>query len=336
MKYDSIFITNLASFYKINLFNRINEKKRIMVIFTMESEKTRNEDFYSDNFQFDFLFLKGCLFKRIKILWKILKNNTKCEVILSGWDSIESWFTLFISPKANNSCIVESSNYESRVSGYKGILKKIFLNRINTVYVPGKSNEALLHSLNFEGTIIHTGGVGIMNFQVQPPYYKKEIVKKFLYVGRFVEVKNLKFLIECFNSLPHLDLNIIGFGEQESELKALAKENIHFLGPVDNVKLPYYYKNNDVFILPSKSEPWGLVIEEALIHGLPVIVSDKVGCKDDLVTEETGLVFDVNDINNLREKIKEMTDVEFYNQLRKNITSLNFEERNNFQVSAYL
>ena len=106
--------------------------------------------------------------------------------------------------------------------------------------------------------------------------------------------------------------------------------------PVDNVKLPNYYKNNDVFILPSKSEPWGLVIEEALNNGLPVIVSDKVGCKDDLVTVDTGLIFRYDDMDDLKNKVKKMCDVNYYNELRKCISFLDFNERIDKQVSVFL
>ncbi len=334
--YDKIFITNLASFYKVNLFNGLNKKKKILVIYTMETSKTRNEDFFSDKHEFDCLFLRGSLFEKIKTLRKIVKMNPSTEVILGGWDNIEAWFTIFINSKLYNSCIVESSVYESEYTGIKGLLKKIYLARISKVYVPGKSNEALIKNLNFKGDIIRTGGVGIMNFQTQPPFVNRDSVKNFLYVGRLVDVKNLRLLIECFNELPGLNLNIIGFGDQEDELKVIAKQNTNFLGPVDNIRLPDYYKGNDVFVLPSKSESWGLVVEEALNNGIPVIVSDKVGCKDDLVTSETGLVFHFNDKKDLQEKIKKIMDVDFYNSLRKNISFLNFEDRMNMQISAFV
>ena len=67
---------------------------------------------------------------------------------------------------------------------------------------------------------------------------------------------------------------MVGFGRIEAQLKAAAGKNIKFIGAVDNKDLPAVYRANDVFVLPSVSETWGLVVEEALNNGLPVLLSD--------------------------------------------------------------
>lgn len=53
----------------------------------------------------------------------------------------------------------------------------------------------------------------------------------------------------------------------------LVYQNISFKPPIENVKLQTEFLNHDIFILPSVSEPWGLVVEETLYFGLPVMVS---------------------------------------------------------------
>lgn len=191
-------------------------------------------------------------------------------------------------------------------------------------------------ALGFNGEIKITGGCGLLNYIKQPDYVPRETVRNFLYVGRFVEVKNLRLLVETFNKLPHLKLMMAGYGELEPDLKNLAKENIKFLGPVKNCDLWKIYRKADVFILPSISETWGLVVEEALNNGLPVIVSDKVGCREDLVTSETGIVFLHNSHESLLSSINEMTDIDAYNKLRMNISKLNFIERASHQVEVFL
>lgn len=143
-------------------------------------------------------------------------------------------------------------------------------------------------------------------------------------------------LIQVFNEFPNLELNIIGFGELEGELRKNAGENVHFLGAVDNKQLSVYYQTYDVFVLPSTFEPWGLVVEEALNNGMPVIVSDKVGCWEDLVTPEYGLVFDSTNVNDLKRSIQKMTNIAFYNRLRRNIAHLDFHLRAKRQVEVFL
>ena len=122
----------------------------------------------------------------------------------------------------------------------------------------------------------------------------------------------------------------------KEELKSIANKNISFLGAIDNKNLAQYYQNADVFILPSKSEPWGLVVEEALNNGTPVIVSDKVGCHYDLVTATTGLVFKSENIESLQEQISKICSINFYNNLRRGISQLDFLKRAQNQVKAFV
>ncbi len=87
------------------------------------------------------------------------------------------------------------------------------------------------------------------------------------------------------------NLEVFDFVLTEEELKAMAKQNVHFLGAINNKELSGYYQKMDVFVLPSLIEPWGLVVEEALNNGLPVIVSDRVGCAEEIIDESNGIVF---------------------------------------------
>ena len=333
-----IILTNYASFYKINLFNSINEIEKVVAIFTgVKNLKNRNNDFFKGEMKFEYYFVPGKnKYAKIRALLKSVDYKNYNELIIDGWDSKENWWSAFYFPKKKNSLIVESSILESKITGYKALLKKIFLSRISKAYPSGKLHKDLLLALGFKGEIRITGGVGLMNRIPQPHYIERESVKNFIYVGRLVPVKNLELLIQAFNELPNLNLSIIGFGILEDELKTIAKNNIKFEGAIDNKALPTYYQSSDVFILPSKSEPWGLVVEEALNNGLPLILSDKVGCKDDLLTDKTGLLFKSDDKEDLKRAILKMTDIEFYNKLRLSISKMDFEKREQEQIAAYI
>lgn len=116
----------------------------------------------------------------------------------------------------------------------------------------------------------------------------------------------------------------------------MAKSNITFLGQINNRELYKFYRDADVFILPSKSETWGLVVEEALNNGTPVIVSDKVGCAIDLVTEDTGLIFRSGDGDDLKAKVLKMCNIAYYNNIRGSISTLDFDKRAERQVQSFL
>lgn len=333
---DIVFVTNLPSFYKIELYNQIASKKKIMVFFTGDKAWERNNDFFCGNIEFDYLYLEGPLFvKALKGIIYISRYKYK-ELIISGWDQLLCWFCAFLFTAKKNACVIESSIYESDLVGIRYVLKKIFMKRISKAYVCGKPHIRLIKALCFKGEIVTTGGCGILNYIQQPLYAPRQKVKHFLYVGRLIEIKNVSFLIEVFNLLPEFELKIIGFGPLEDKLKQIAKENIIFEGAIDNSQLPFYYQHSDVFILPSYSEPWGLVVEEALNNGLPVIVSNCVGCCEDLVTPERGIIFDIQNPNSLRDAILKISQIDYYNQLRKNVSQMDFADRVKKQLDCYL
>ena len=239
--------------------------------------------------------------------------------------------------KSRNGCIIESSILESRTQGLRAGLKRLLLSRISTVYASGTSQRLLAESLGFKGKIIEFGGCGILNYMPQPPYKPREKVHKFLFVGRIAEVKNLSLLISVFNEMPDLNLTIIGDGPLRESLEHEAKKNILFLGSINNTELSSYYREADVFILPSKSETWGLVVEEALNNGTPVIVSSAIGCADSIVVPySTGIVFKTGDKDSLKSSIKKICNVNFYNSMRKRVADMDFIARGRQQVNFFL
>lgn len=331
-----VFVTNIPAFYKINLYNELNRIQKIHVIFTDSNEDDRNTDFVKGELNFECSFLSGSTIEKIKQAISIVRALDYSELVMGGWDHPVLWSLAFKFPKSKNSMFVESSYYESKIDGIKGLVKRLFIRRISKIYASGKSQKKITDGLGFAGETIITKGVGVFNYIPQPKYKCKQEVKNFVYVGRLVEVKNLELLISVFEEFPQYTLNIIGFGELESHLKSLASSNVIFHGAVENIKLSDFYQQNDVFILPSIVEPWGLVVEEALNNGLPVIVSDRVGCAEEIINETNGIIFRYNDRNDLKRAIERMTDVEFYNELRLHISHLDFEEIEKRQVEAYL
>ncbi len=103
-------------------------------------------------------------------------------------------------------------------------------------------------------------------------------------------------------ALPYL--LVVGDGEERDRLEArareLALEGVRFPGFRNQSELPSFFALTDVFVLPSRHEPWGLIVNEAMASGCAVIVSNEVGSHADLVTDGVeGFVFPVGDIDAL-------------------------------------
>jgi len=123
-----------------------------------------------------------------------------------------------------------------------------------------------------------------------------------LYVGRLTPVKGVDVLIEAVRRIsetrPDIGLLIVGQGPERQALEKRAKglPQIFFLGFRDWGDLPRFYAAADLFVLPSRREPWGLVVNEAMASGLPVIATQKVGAAQDLIIEgQSGYLVPVND-----------------------------------------
>lgn len=149
------------------------------------------------------------------------------------------------------------------------------------------------------------------NQRQQLGIHENEIV--FLFAGKLELVKNPILLLEAFiqAELQNAHLVFVGNGQLEKDLKnrvTLQNEelwaHIHFLDFQNQSQMPSIYKMADVYILPSKSETWGLAVNEAMACGKAILVSDKCGCAVDLVENgKNGYIFESNNCQDLKNKL---------------------------------
>ena len=137
-----------------------------------------------------------------------------------------------------------------------------------------------------------------------------------LYCGRLSPEKGTMELIEAYQMVSHpkKSLVIVGDGQLRERMSAFAEyhriDSIHFMGFKRRNEIGELYALSDFLVLPSRKETWGIVINEALCFGLPVIVSDQVGAGVDLVTsEENGHIFPAGDVTALADQIFRMIDL---------------------------
>ena len=120
-------------------------------------------------------------------------------------------------------------------------------------------------------------------------------------------------MLEAYQQIEHPNkaLAIVGDGELRQAMEAYASTSeagpVHFFGFQSRENLPKFYAAADVLVLPSSRETWGIVVNEALSMGLPVIVSDQVGAGSDLVSHgHNGFIFANGDVPGLAACIKDL------------------------------
>ncbi|HIP13068.1 MAG TPA: glycosyltransferase [Arcobacter sp.] len=142
--------------------------------------------------------------------------------------------------------------------------------------------------------------------------------KRLLYLGRIVKYKGLDILIESMENISdEYELIIVGDGEFRKECEELVnnlnlKNRIHFLGGCLSNEAPYYYKNCDIFVLPTRFrldanvqiESWGFTVNEAMALEIPVVTTTAVGSGFDLIVDGvTGGLAKAGDKESLIQKI---------------------------------
>src|SRR6202035_4244612 len=147
-----------------------------------------------------------------------------------------------------------------------------------------------------EDAAIHREALGL------PPRF-------FLYAGRLVREKGVFDLLHAYSTLqPELRKNVglvfVGDGPEKSALVQYAgatnSGSIHVVGFAQREELAAYYALADVFVFPTHTDPWGLVVNEAMACGLPVIASQAAGCVVDLVANgRNGRIVSVGNVQEL-------------------------------------
>lgn len=130
-----------------------------------------------------------------------------------------------------------------------------------------------------------------------------------LYASKLIALKRPIDLVTAFGDLarefPKAWLLVAGSGDEMPRLSALVSERsidrVRFIGFQNQQSLPGLYAACDLFVLPSQGDAWGLVVNEVMAAGLPVIVTDEVGAAPDLVEGQgTGLIYPCGDVDALR------------------------------------
>jgi rhamnosyl/mannosyltransferase len=140
--------------------------------------------------------------------------------------------------------------------------------------------------------------------------------KKLLFVGRFVNYKGIKVLINAMKQIEGAELFIVGTGILNKKIRRVThrqglSEKIHFLGYLPFEELKAAYADCDIFVFPSRanSEAFGIVQLEAMFYGKPVVNTNlPTGVPSVSIHNETGLTVEVNDVDALTVAVQRLVD----------------------------
>ena len=276
-------------------------------------------------------FQRITLFENIdsrKIPIKVLKerifdllNSLEINYILiNGWSEKAALIALdwSISKKIPAILMSESTEFDFRRIWYKEWFKRNLINLYSGALVGGILHKNYLVKLGMSSENICTGYDVIDNeyFYLKTNEIRHQSAlrekfslpnKYFLASKRFIQKKNINRLLNSYKlyrqaSHDPWDLVIIGDGPLRNQIISVLEEldlqkSVHLPGFIQYNEIPIYYAFAQAFVHASTTEQWGLVVNEAMASGLPVIVSNKCGCVPELVhNKKNGFTFDPYDI----------------------------------------
>ncbi len=214
-----------------------------------------------------------------------------------------------------------STYHDKTRIGWTEALKGRFVRRYTTVAVTGERAEEYALRLGAKREHVYRTGNMVDNewyatcadrVRRNDSHQRQRLglpIRYFLTVSRFSPEKNLLVLLKAFSQYRRRggqwDMVLVGSGPQETELREMVRANgvpgVHFVGWKQYDALPSYYALASCLVLASVSESWGLVVNEAMACGLPVLVSERCGCVPELCQEgQNGYRFAPDSMDELR------------------------------------
>ncbi len=321
-----LYLTTVPTPYKVAFFEELGKLCDLTVLFENKQVSYREKSWMVNDFHnFTAIFLRGFNIKDKKIsveAIRIIKNRNYDRVIIGCYSTITQMIAqkYMIDHKipfihsSDGGMIKEDSALQKKLKSY-------FIKNASAWLGTGKvTTEYLEHYGAYENKIITYPFTSIYEryilpvpdsmvvkrqFRNQLKMYEDKIV---LSVGQLIHRKGIDILIKAASQLNNTGIYIIG-GTPSDEYVELKRKynanNIHFIGFKDKNELSKYYRAADVFVLPTREDIWGLVVNEAMSYGIPVVTTNKCVAGMEMVEQGvTGSIVEVENVNQLVEAVR--------------------------------
>lgn len=317
-----LYLTNLPSPYRVKFFSELGKLCELTVIYERKSASDRDSKWHVEaDRTYTEVYLEGyeigtdnsCNFKILKYL-----NKSYDHVVVGMYSTVTAMIAIeYMKLRHIPFVISTDGGFIKEESTAKFYLKKHFISAANAWLSTGKATTDYF---------THYGAK--LNRIFCYPFtslYEQEILKVplseeqkclirsklgmtenkiILTVGRFIPSKGFDILLKaCAGVDSKIGIYIVG-GKPTKEYLSMQKDlelsQVHFVDFMRKEDLNWYYKASDLFVLPTRTDVWGLVINEAMAYGLPVITTNSCIAGRELVEKGiNGYLYEAEDINEL-------------------------------------
>lgn len=321
-----LWITNIPSPYRVNFFNMLGENCNLTVLFERGSASDRDESWKN----YEFKSFKGVILKGIQYsndtaisvgIFSFLSKKYD-HIVISNPLTITGIMAIFYLKLTKIDYVIVGDGGQAKYNkDIKEFIKRIVLSGANQYLSTGKEHSKYyLRYGAAEEKIELYPFTSISNKDIlEKPVNLNEKTKirnslgirhekVVLVIGQFIRRKGFDIMLKtCSNFEDNIGVYFVG-GEPTMEhlniKEELALNNVYFIGFKSKEVLSQYYKASDIFVLPTREDIWGLVINEAMAYGLPVITTDKCVAGLELITDyDNGFIVPVENPSILSDKV---------------------------------
>ena len=338
-------ITNVAVPYRVDFFNEISQYVHLEVIYEQSIEQQTHRDaswFVKKDLKYDVISIRNKS-NRISYfkLFKELRKHRNSVVFMMGYSRPVAraaliWLKLHKIPYV----LTCDGGFVRNESFIKRSIKRFFISGASLYLSTADESDAFFQYYGADKNSIKRIPFTTLFerdiLSIPPTMNEKIEIRKelnipekrvIISVGQFIYRKGYDVLL---NACKYIDSSygvyIIGSDATKEYLdmrEQLDLRNVHFVGFKSKEELKKYYMAADLFVLPTREDVWGLVINEAMANGLPVISTNKcIACVELVKNGVNGYIVPVNDSNKLTQSIIEAMNV-IENSNRMSVESLN-------------
>ena len=320
------YLTNAPTPYKIAFWEELGKYCELIVLLEVDHSNERDNSWKSDKREHYQEIIMPHLFRRsagafCPSVTRYLKKQDGI-VVINGYNTLTGIFSILYSKMHRLPYVISADGgLLNQDLSLIASIKRFLIKGASGYLSSGKiTDEYLIHYGADKCKIGHYPFTSVTNSQVlekptpdeEKTSLRKELEihekKMILTVGQFIHRKGFDVLLNaCVGLENDIGVYIIG-GEATEEYKLIVESNhlngIHFMSFMQPSELRKFFLAADIFVLPTREDIWGLVVNEAMAYGLPVITTKRCVSGMEMIRNgDTGIIVDVEDVVGLRNAI---------------------------------
>ena len=310
--------------YRTAIFDELSKEFEITVIFERNSDANRDSNWFQSVFKYKYYFVCDV---GSKCLYSVIAKTINEFDLVCFYD-----YSPLFALKLIHLCKKKRKQYAINCDGtfdnrgiLKQLIKKYIISGAELCFASGNAAKRffLRYGASSKDIIVHNFSSIFEHDIINTPIPEKEKMvfrqknnipcdkKTVISVGQFTHRKGYDLLLKAWKNVSeNCYLILIGGGEDKREYELLIEElkleRVRILDYLPKDKILEYMKLSDFFILPTREDIWGLVINEALACGLPTITTNRCIAGLEMVNSENGLIIPVENVDSIYNAINNL------------------------------